>query len=47
MDLALADRQELQYDDWEVIDEADVDDSLDVRGDWSGLKVKVLEDGLQ
>ncbi|KAF2162289.1 hypothetical protein M409DRAFT_27293 [Zasmidium cellare ATCC 36951] len=47
VDQALVDRQELQDEDWEVVDSADVDDRWDVRGAFSGKRVKALEEGIQ
>lgn len=48
VDQALVDRQELQEEeDWEVVDAADVDDRWDVRGAFSGKRVRVLEEGIQ
>ncbi|KAK4508403.1 hypothetical protein PRZ48_002141 [Zasmidium cellare] len=46
-DKALVDRKELEADDWEVLDELDVDDQQDIVAEFSGKKVCVLSDGIQ
>lgn len=43
----MVDRQELEGEEWEVIDDADVDDSTDDRGEFSGKKVWAMGGGLQ